>query len=660
MREYILSNDPYQMNWIEGKEEWGTVKCPESLSVQVKRERQGDVVREEYVFTNHTDRDVLTSLEETGIYATFNDDYLDSDTCLKRRCHTHIWCGGEVSWIMALRMGGEVPHLGLVLTKGSLEGYSVERDLSRGSNDRGDFILHPESMALMPGESYTLEWVLFPFGGKEDFFRQAVTYCSRFLQVEADRYVLFQGEEINVTITPNFPFTVESVSLWENGRRVEPGSSAGGGMGREWGVCEPSMVDKPVFSVDGNRIRIRKKADSIGEVRYDICVGGVKTKCRLLVQPELDELARIRCHFIATRQQYLNPGSRLDGAYLIYDNEEKHLKYTPKNDDNAGRERIGMGILMARYLQGACGRELEGQGGERNPRNCEMDASLRKYIEFVMRELVDKETGEVFNDYMRDNSYRRLYNAPWYALFFVEVYRLYQEKEYLATACSILRYFYHNGGKKFYAIELPVLQMADCLREAGMEKELAEITGYFKEHGDCLLAQGKDYPKLEVNYEQSIVAPAADILAQVFLLTGEEKYKEAFEDQLSVLELFNGVQPDYRLNEVAIRHWDGYWFGKRCLYGDTFPHYWSSLTGNVYGYYGQINYGEGYQEKAEKSIRASLSLFRPDGTASCAHVYPVSVNGREGSFDDPYANDQDWGLYFALRYRMLFAAAQEI
>ena len=44
-------------------------------------------------------------------------------------------------------------------------------------------------------------------------------------------------------------------------------------------------------------------------------------------------------------------------------------------------------------------------------------------------------------------------------------------------------------------------------------------------------------------------------------------------------------------------------------------------------------------------------MFMPDGSASCAYVYPVSVNGRKGGYYDPYANDQDWGLYFMLRYK---------
>lgn len=39
-----------------------------------------------------------------------------------------------------------------------------------------------------------------------------------------------------------------------------------------------------------------------------------------------------------------------------------------------------------------------------------------------------------------------------------------------------------------------------------------------------------------------------------------------------------------------------------------------------------------------------------DGRVSCAYIYPFKVNGREGEFYDSYANDQDWGLYFYLKY----------
>lgn len=43
-------------------------------------------------------------------------------------------------------------------------------------------------------------------------------------------------------------------------------------------------------------------------------------------------------------------------------------------------------------------------------------------------------------------------------------------------------------------------------------------------------------------------------------------------------------------------------------------------------------------------------MFFPDGRATCAFVYPMSVNGVRAHYADPWANDQDWGMYFALKY----------
>ena len=98
----------------------------------------------------------------------------------------------------------------------------------------------------------------------------------------------------------------------------------------------------------------------------------------------------------------------------------------------------------------------------------------------------------------------------------------------------------------------------------------------FRRHANQLIEIGTAYPASEVNYEQSIVQPAAEVILQVYEVTGEEKYLRGAEQQIAVLELFDGQQPDYHLHETAIRHWDGYWFGKRRVFGDTFPHYWSA------------------------------------------------------------------------------------
>lgn len=72
---------------------------------------------------------------------------------------------------------------------------------------------------------------------------------------------------------------------------------------------------------------------------------------------------------------------------------------------------------------------------------------------------------------------------------------------------------------------------------------------------------------------------------------------------MPLLEAFNGRQPDHRHNEVAIRHWDDYWFGKTHLFGDTFPLYWSALTGTCYAYFEQATGERSWALRAERILQ---------------------------------------------------------
>lgn len=626
MKEIVFSTDQYHMNWFRPDYPYAKVVCPEDLSCQAETLRDGDVFRTRIRFTNKSRKPFFTNLEQIGIYFPLEDRYDGSDTCIPYRCHTHIFCGGDISYILALRMGGEPPHLGMVLTEGSLQGYSVERDPAKLSNDRGCFILHPSPMELEPGETKRISWTIFPHQGKEDFQRQLGNF-SRYVKVEADRYVSFPGEKNCIRITPSFP--AESVQV--NGNQLTAGE-------------------------DG-QYRLEYTAGTLGEETFFICVDGIHTWCRTFVQEEMRKLAESRCRFIAGNQQYEGGNPGLKGAYLVYDNEEKHLFYNRENDYNGGRERVGMGLLLAAYLQG------QRQGGPgaapfKPGEQKRLESSLRQYIAYVEREIVNMKTGEVCNDFGLDNSYKRLYNWPWYAALFVECYRLYEDAGFLTAACRILKTFYRNGGYRFYAIELPVLSLDHSLQKAGMEQERLEMWEWFIRHAETLARNGVHYPSHEVNYEQSIVAPAADILFQVYILTGKLAYLDEGKKHLHVLEQFNGIQPDYHLYETAIRHWDGYWFGKRKLFGDTFPHYWSALTGNVYALYAYITKDKSYAKRAQDSLRGVLPLFFPDGSASCAYIFPHCVNGKRASCYDPYANDQDWGLYFNLRMMRILPHAQ--
>jgi hypothetical protein len=601
--EYIISNDKYKMNWFRDDYPYAEVLCPATLSHTVETEQNGDIVTTSIRIHNYGQKPFFTSSDTIGIRFPLQDRYDGSQVCATQRCHAHVFCGWNVSYIMALRMGGDSPHLGMVLTEGELGAYSIQRNLQYRSNDRGCFILHPSPMVIAPGEAYQLSWVIFSHEGKEDFYKKISLY-TKYVHVKADKYVTFPGEKNTIYISSFFP--VKSVK-----------------------VNDTELIG------NDNLYTFSYIADGGGEQQFEIDVDGVRTYCTVFNHASVEQLIEKRCNYLYERQQYRGSYSPLHGAYLAYDTEEQHIFYNEERDFNAGRERIGMGILMARAL--------------RIKYNENWEHSLRRYANFVLKELVDSKTGLVTNDYSFDDSLKREYNYPWFATFFVELFELYGDKTYIETAYRIVRYYYTQGGEKHYPIELPILDITKALHKAMMTEEEQELQNLFIKHADCIETVGIYYPPSEVNYEQSIVAPAADVLLQAYLLTKDEKYLKAAKQHISLLDLFNGLQPDYHLYECAIRHWDGYWFGKRRLFGDTFPHYWSALTGVVFDRYGKITGESMWTEKAIHSMRAVLPMIHTDGSASCAYIFPLNVNDKPGRFFDPYANDQDWGLYFKIR-----------
>ena len=66
------------------------------------------------------------------------------------------------------------------------------------------------------------------------------------------------------------------------------------------------------------------------------------------------------------------------------------------------------------------------------------------------------------------------------------------------------------------------------------------------------------------------------------------------------------------------------------------------------------------RRRAARNLRNTLCVVHPDGTASCAYLFPYSVtmtdelgkkkgSTRRGEYEDPWANDQDFGLYIIYR-----------
>lgn len=629
----IIDKDEKRLNWVDGKVSFGTPfgsfytdkventskgiivtyeLYQENLTLKVERQIIGDKYRETYTFTNNDEhKEVEIEEDKLGIYTPFNDSYDIAAVSLNRRCNAHIWCGGNCTYIYGLRMNGKPNNLGLVLLQGSINKYGVERKWN--SNDRGDFILYLPKFTLKPHESYVIEWEIFNFIDKDDFFVKASEYSS-FINLTSDHYSVSIGEV--ATLKSDKP--IDEITIENKHYSIE-------------------KHDK------GSLVKL--SFDEEGEAKAIINYGkGLTTYVYFNIYASVMDHIDKRINFIIDNQQIKDSNSKYYGAYVLYDNEEDESFVIAGvlSNKNAGRERAGMyNLMISRLQRGVTDKAFKGK----------IQDSLKLAIDFIDRELV-RDDGFVADDIGYKKAFwfiHRKYNYNWYATIYTNMYELTKEKRYLTKAINIIKRYYSLKGEKFYAIGCPIVKIMKLV-EKNAPDSVEELKCLFIKHGDTLLELGNDIPSHEVKYEQSIIAPAAHILLSCYMITEDDKYLEGAKTFIEYLDSMNGRQPDYHMNDISIRHWDGYWFGKRKMYGDTFPHHWSCLTAEVFSMYATITNDKTYQSRANNILRNNLCLIDEDGRGSCAFVYPHYINGKEGHFYDEYANDQDWALFYSLEY----------
>ncbi|TDZ16452.1 hypothetical protein Cob_v010798 [Colletotrichum orbiculare MAFF 240422] len=593
-----------------------------SLELSVIRRLDADAgsFTETYKFKNRGDYQLNFSSRgptSLAIYTPFNDHYTNTTDALHSRTHAHVWAhGGSTAWVKLNQMGGHGRNLGLVLTKGSLQGYSIEsRDEIVHSNTRGVFLLHPSVPALDPGESTTVEWTIFWHHDWNDFFSQCARRSNQFIHFDIPRHTLVANESAMIRMRGSLAAINSTTTV--NGRPVQQ-ITDGFGFVHEAG----EYGTKTLRISTGSGVDLRESLIFLNTV------------------PRYDDLIKSRIDFIVDKQQVTDSQDFLCGAYIVYDNQaEAPPFYETHQDRNAGRERVGMGVLIGRWLK-------------KNP-DPRIKQSFSAYYSFVCTKL-QNEDGFV-HDGPGDNerNRKRLYNWSWVLQLHLVAAALgipaLFGKSPLQRFLTTLENFYSEGGASLYAIGLPVLEGLRTLEAVGDTAMLERALRLFSGHGQNILDRGTDYPPFEVNFEQSIVAPAAIILLELYRFTGEAKWLKGARLQVEVLLRFAGKQPDHRVHDVAIRHWDGYWFGKDRVWGDTFPHYWSTLNAIALHHYGKATEDASLEKQADGIIRANLALFTPEGRGSCAWIYPTSVNGRPCHYADPYANDQDWALAHLLQ-----------
>ena len=408
---------------------------------------------------------------------------------------------------------------------------------------------------------------------------------------------------------------------------------------------------------NGKPIPFRREADTLkitvppqgwGEHKFEFIIDGKKFRAFGFCAEPFETILKKRIDFMLEKQQMLDPASPLYGAFLIYDNEEQAQYYNYEwRDHNTSGERTNMGLTLCRWAQ-------------MHPEDTRARKALDLYVEYLLRETYEIETGTVHGDIGKHSPRIRLYNAAGLINFWLEMHRLTGERRYLEWIERSIRLYYKLGGNRFYPNGTLFSDVITMMRKAKMDQTADELTELLREHVANICRIGIHYPPHEVRFEQTITTPAVGILcAWNNLIEKDPRAVSEARKHIDILERFQSIQPDYRMHEIPIRHWDEFWFGKRRLFGDTFPHYLSALSARSFVLFAAASGEKQYRERAKRCLRNMLCFFRPDGSASCAYFYPFSVTmlnpdgsirtpAVRGEFFDPYANDQDGALYLTL------------
>ena len=586
---------------LPGEEIRGVGRLPADVSCESSWEADGSdrVLR----FCLRNDGKTEAEIEEgdygfafpfDSVFARGRKDSLDA------ACVAHVWCGGDVAWVWAGHPNGTNHYFSAVLTGGRISSYSLHCDSSRvstGAHYRGSPVLNPPRLKIPAGGV-----VRFAFRIRESSRRPDRDLMGPLL-VTADDYSPFVGQEVVV--------------------RVRTAK----------GVRE----EKHRFETPGEHV-----------VR--VVEEGRETFVRFNALEDMDTILLRRARFIVRRQQAGDDAGRLAGAYLIYDRKTGKT-VVGESDHNAGRERLGMGALVA---AAAC------RSGDR-----ELVRSLERHRAFVLRELFDAETQTVFNDVGRDNRWHRNYNYPWMSVYWLETWRLTHDPVHLRHAAgTLLSYYGKRDGKTQESPCLFVLETIRALESEGMTDEASRLRTALIAHADDILRRRGETQSAEVTVTHGGPNLRGSILAQAYELSHDPRYRDELEAELRRAESFYALQPDACLCAQPVRHWDGFWFGGARLYGDTFPQWLGALNGEML-WRAQRVLGRSYETLWRTNLKGLLSAFRPDGFASCAY-YPfvtetfvadcgacapfAPVGTRRGGFWDDWANDQDWSLYFAVRF----------
>jgi len=638
--------DTFGTNWIDPLLEWGKIDSFEFMNAEkktngfishykhkyeqllltVSRTLTGNRYTECYELENQDITEFFLTHDNFGIHFPYNCS-LDKRPNLLNDCVvSHLWCGGDCSWIFSCKPNGDQKYLLCMVTEGSFDEYSQEYDMNqreKGAQYRGAFILHPSECIIDPGAKKRFTFV-YSFSTKRPD-EQLVAEAGQTVFARAGQYTLEPGE------------------------RTEGSFEAA----IDWSDAGITVDGKPVpFVREGHLARWEICFSNKGEYRMKIRIDGRETWMDFNVMDRSAAVLKRRAKFIREKQQYHKPGSPLDGAFLIYDRETKRQFYNVVfHDSNSAQERLAMAIVCAQELQ--------------RSHDPELSAALKKFRTYAEREIVYAQTGEVFNAPGNHEDSSRAYNYPWIADFYLELYLAEKDVTAIRTAAMILFHYFKMIEQTCQ--DSPCLEDLRVLQslEAAGETELAEqLKAAILGHADELIRRGTGMYSAEVSYTQAQFYIKVISLLHAYTITGDRKYLSPIPQFVRSVEAFAAQQPSFHGNMLGVRWWDMFWFGKSKSFGDTMPQWLCTCCGEMYMLLYEVRKDPELKRKGEAILRNSLCVYDEDGFGCAGYMMPYMVICKypvehepspwkmpPGTFRgrkyDAWANDQDFSLYYA-------------
>ena len=175
-----------------------------------------------------------------------------------------------------------------------------------------------------------------------------------------------------------------------------------------------------------------------------------------------------------------------------------------------------------------------------------------------MTECLLTDDHELRADSHRPDASPRLYDVPWLVLLLAE-----HDPD---RALAALRGFYARGGERFLAIGagLAARELAAVLRAAGARATPPRSTA-------CCAATRSPRSRPATTCPPTRSTTSSRWSRRCWRSSAPRatrrgrpgpRLDEAIAHRLPWLLAFGGPQPHVRLRDIAIRHWDGYWFGR--------------------------------------------------------------------------------------------------